>query len=548
MEEVQSNAQQYRTRYMQTHVERVEQALTLARDELWATFEMDQERQQYLDGLVADQRAYVRQLESDLAEYQAAVSKAEGVSVREAQETLGGNMELAFRGWDAAAGYRGDNAQRRVDSMKLHQQEWNTPAAAQRVLAGVTEDVSEVMIQALSAGDVDRAVMAMLSDDRVLSVYQQMGVGSSQARAFGVDVMRAVTDATKKARDDQGRPVTTDVHAIQRAVGQQLGLRPEDVDPTIFEADKARAREQMIRESQAGGIIALEEFAARLEARAVEEQQRAVREREAGRAGSPAQELVNDAEAWSYIRADLADNGALDMSNQPEQMQRNREALIEHSDLQRRYQDARTTADTLPQRDQQWFDDLFLQRIGTLGGARAELSRLQTERAGVRPLAPTEEMVRQRAGGIYAPERRRPLVQTPAERAEFQQQTAALQQRGSPGAVRQAGLAAEDWRAKFDALPDDRKILSAQVLRATALPADHRADDQAQRLYQQVKNGTLPKDRIVAVVSDLAKGDMQRRDDLIRDVNWLLMQDWRATRFVPETPPAPEEPARQAPE
>lgn len=540
-EEVQSNAQQYRSRYMQTHMERAEQALALARDELWTTFEMDQQRQQYLDGLVADQRAYVRQLENDLARYQEAVQQvaATGTSSRAAQESLGSDLEIAYKALAKAGELKGDNAQRRLDAAELHQREWQTPAAAQRVLSAASGDLRDVMVQALNSGDVDQAVASVLADDRVLAAYQQLGEGSAQARAFGVDVVRSVVDATKAAKDAQGRPVAPDVAAIRQAVGLQLGLNPEDVDPTIFEADKARAKQQVERASQSGGIGALEALAARAEGAAVEGRQRSTSEREAAAgATSPAQDLVGDASRWSRIRSDLADDGRLNLSTIPEGM-RGREAQVRLAEDKMAYEQARATADSLPSRDQQWFDDLFLQRIATLGGARSELGRLQEERAGVRPLAPTEEMVRQRAGGIYAPERSRPLVQTPAQRAAFQQRTSEMQAAGSPGAVRQTEQQAQNWQQQFDALPDDKKILAAQVLRATSLPADHRADEQAQRLYQQVKNGTLQKDRIVAVVSDLAKQDMQRRDDLIRDVNWLLMQDWRATKFQPEKPPEP---------
>jgi len=549
-----SNAEQYRSRYMQTHLERVRIAIEQARSEAWTEYLDENKRQQYLDRQIELQRTYVQSLEQSLMDYQVSIERARNdpAAKRAAQAGLTDGLELAVDAVYKGGQLAGADADRRMRAKEIMLRDWGLDRSTVGLVKRTVEELQTSLLGKWTARDVASATIEVLNDDRVRAAYDAMGGNSdetprSRKRAFAVNLVRELQASAAQAHDAAGNPIVLDTDTVEELVARGLRLDPEEVNPDLFEASRVQAAKDLERAAIGGGAGRLYKLADT--AAALTPEQQAASEQRATEApeGSPAEQLVANAEQWTRIRADLADDGRLNLSIHPQSArgQQAQEQLIKDRTA---YEGARATADDLSTRDQQWFDDFFLQRVATTAKARGDLGQLQKERAAAGVPRPTEELIKERAGAIYAPQRPRPRFQTPEQEAQFRRETEERQHRGTLPAIRERQANLQQMREDFESLPEDRKILLAAAFQAGSLSLDAQPSDLAVQLYQQIRNGILERKNLVQTAADYHRNEPDSRDELVRDVFYLDMQDWRAQQFRPsqKPPKPPEKPEKPA--
>jgi len=528
-----SNQERYRHIYLTTHVERVRKAKVIASSEAWNEFNLAREREDYLDRLIQQERQYIRSMQEGLDQYMADLNRArtseeKALATSAHDDRLKHLVDLA----KADADESNTSATNRIRAAELVKSEFSVPGEIRSEYAGALGDVSKKVSTVTEPGGVDQAIRDAAADPFMRVAFAKMT--DNQKRTAAQELANNILLATKNIVNPELRPTADQVKA---RVAFELGLKPdaEYMDPNALKADEQAYAEDLYSRAS-GSRRKIEEVFELLKGEVEGERKAAeatVAVEKAEEATSAAQDLVADAQAWEHIRRDLSDDAEINASvplPPGENLQ----------DLQARYREARATASSLDPRDQRYFDDLFLSRVAEIGEAKGRIGRMEEERAGYRAVGlPTEELVRQRAAGIYAPERRRPMLQSKKGKRRFDEETRAIQERSQLPDVRQRQAVKADFKAKFDALKDDQKIVVQQAMRAQrALKTGERMGgkeaQRAEELYEQYKVESLPKSDLVKQATDLSQGDKDKRDRIIQYFMMLDMQALEAEKYQAE--------------
>lgn len=516
------NATRYRSAYAQSRVDRLAEDWAYAERELFTSADLAEAKAKYLDAQIADERAYLRDLEALALETPKATSTKAATSKGDSGGDLMEQLKVLKDLRIAEAEESGKDATRVVDLMGVHDKSWSAPASSVSQLTQLADGYTGNAEISRSPTELAARITSDLQGDRFAGAVASLAT-EEQRRDAGIKLSQAIAARTG-----------IDVVTSRQAVAQALGLAPTDLNEIAFIEEKAAARDDLQKKAYAGGRAGLRALADTLQADlskrlGTEAVEPPSQDKLAARTRATA---YVESDAYRMVKKALEDDGKLteaDKDITPAMVK-------EYEDIRRIVQ-----RDDVPlaESDAAFFDDLFLKRLGAQGASRARLSKLEQERAGIDTAPVTVEEIRARTAEINAPHR-----------------SVSLREAASAQGKARAGQG-ELGKAEMDAkagvpptLTDQQRATRDASVAAIKLVRENPkwdAEDSpdmevAKRIHGMLSQG-LKANEVWGKVAELSAGDTERRDRIYARVlaHQVAKQDeTRVEKPTPETKaPAP---------